>query len=80
MIDDFNANADTTLAHANRGDFVRELQELINGYSLENGSDTPDYILANYMKECLCAFERATKDRDAWRGHTHCEHVGNIAP
>jgi len=48
--------------------FLNELQHLINRHSLENGSNTPDYILAEYLGECMMAFDRATKARDKWYG------------
>ena len=46
--------------------FRNELAGLINKYSLENAGDTPDFILAEYMAECLKAFEKATVQRDGW--------------
>ena len=46
--------------------FGRELQALINKHSKENGSNTPDFILANYLKRCLNAFGVAVKERDDW--------------
>lgn len=46
--------------------FEKALEELINKHSQENGSDTPDFILARLMCECLEAFNRATKERDKW--------------
>jgi hypothetical protein len=46
--------------------FVERLQELINSYSMENGSDTPDWLLAQYLTDCLAAFDKATKERDRW--------------
>lgn len=49
-------------------DFVKELQHVINCHSKENGSDTPDFILAEYMADCLKAFEVATKSREKWYG------------
>lgn len=45
----------------NYTDFRKELTELINRYSIENGSDTRDYILADYLIECLDAYEKATQ-------------------
>ena len=48
--------------------FQKELQDLINRYSLETGSNTPDFILAAYMGACLAAFNAATADRDRWYG------------
>jgi len=46
--------------------FRQELEELINKHSLENGSDTPDFILAEYLMESLRAFDRATNARESW--------------
>ena len=49
-------------------DFKRELTTLLNRYSIENNSDTPDFILAEYILKSLEAFETATKIRDEWYG------------
>ena len=43
--------------------FQGELQRLINRHSLENGSNTPDFVLALYLRRCLEAFDEATKRR-----------------
>lgn len=48
--------------------FETELQDLINKHSIENGSGTPDFILAGYIRGCLTAFELATNQRDCWYG------------
>src|SRR3990167_8887537 len=43
----------------NKGDsFEKELMNLINRFSMENGSYTPDYILAGYLIACLDAFNK----------------------
>ena len=47
-------------------EFEKELERLINSHSLENESDTPDYILAKYLVRCLEAFNAATKHRTWW--------------
>jgi hypothetical protein len=44
--------------------FLRELTELINKYSKENDSNTPDYILAEYMINALNAFNIAKNTID----------------
>lgn len=49
-------------------EFERELESLINRYSQENGSNTPDYILAEYMGSCLRAYNLAVRLRDTWYG------------
>lgn len=46
--------------------FKKELGELINKYSLENLSDTPDYILADYLIDCLNTFGRTIDARRRW--------------
>lgn len=48
--------------------FREGLAELINSYSLENESDTPDFILAQYMQDCLRAFDRAVRWREQHYG------------
>lgn len=48
--------------------FEQELAELINKHSLENESNTPDFILAEYMRNCLDAFAKASKNRERWFG------------
>lgn len=48
--------------------FHRELTSLLNRYSKENGSDTPDFILSNYLISCLRTFDNATKQREKWFG------------
>lgn len=47
-------------------EFQKELTALINKYSLENGSDTPDYILAGFLIGCLRAFDGAVISRRVW--------------
>ena len=47
-------------------DFIKELEDLINRHSLENGSDTLDFLLANYLSECLGVYSRIVKKRDKW--------------
>jgi hypothetical protein len=46
--------------------FKEELRDLINRHSLENGSDTPDFILTEYLIECLKNFNKITKKRSNW--------------
>lgn len=48
--------------------FEKELEQLINRHSVENASDTPDFILAKFIGGCLEAFATATQARDKWYG------------
>jgi hypothetical protein len=46
--------------------FETELISLINKNSMENNSDTPDYILGRYIMDCLISYQNAINARDAW--------------
>lgn len=48
--------------------FYEELTHLLNRYSRENASNTPDYILADYLIECLDSFNKITRMRESWYG------------
>jgi len=48
--------------------FQKELEELINQQSMENGSNTPDFILAQYLLGCLVNFNLTVKRREEWYG------------
>lgn len=50
--------------------FKKELQVLINKHSRENNSNTPDYILAEFMNSCLKAFEIGVVDREKYYGRS----------
>jgi hypothetical protein len=49
-------------------DFKKELENLINKYSQENGSDTPDFLLAEYLIGCLTVFNSVVTAREVWFG------------
>lgn len=46
--------------------FRRDLARAINRNSRENGSNTPDFILADFLARCLEAFDAATRRRADW--------------
>ena len=45
-----------------------ELRDAINRNSAENASDTPDFILAQFLEGCLAAFDQAVQQRENWYG------------
>lgn len=49
-------------------EFIRELTSLLNKYSKENLSKTPDFILAKYLIGCLRTFNYVVNDREKWYG------------
>jgi len=48
---------------------MEEIRSALNRYSAENGSNTPDFILAQYLIACLAAFDAAVQQRSAWYDH-----------
>lgn len=48
--------------------FRGALENLLNQHSMENGSNTPDFVLATYLRNCLDAFDWAVNQRDLWYG------------
>lgn len=59
-----------------RSDFEKELENLINRYSKENDSNTPDFILARYLNKVLINFNAAVLDREQW--YNREKHVEDI--
>lgn len=47
-------------------DLQRELAEVLNRHSVENDSNTPDFILAKFLRGCLGAYAEAVSERDEW--------------
>jgi hypothetical protein len=47
-----------------------EIERALNCVSAENGSNTPDFILAAFLTSCLAAFDRAVIDRERWYGYS----------
>lgn len=45
-----------------------EIEQAVNRVSAENGSNTPDFILADYLVSCLAAFDRAVQARERHYG------------
>ena len=49
-----------------KDNFRKELEDLLNKHSMENESNTPDFILSDYLTRCLDAFDIAVQDRTHW--------------
>lgn len=46
--------------------FKDDLAEVINRHSRENWSNTPDFVLADYLYRCLRAYEIAVEENLRW--------------
>lgn len=62
------------------GNFEIELRNLINRYSMENVSDTPDFILAEYLMGCLELFGSTVNKREKWWGRNDPWHTCLACP
>ena len=60
--------------------FENELRDLINKHSLENTSNTPDFILANYLLGCLKVFNETVNRRLDWYTPVGAENDVPIKP
>ena len=47
-------------------DFQKDLEGLLNIHSIENRTDTPDFILAEYVVESLRALEHHHHAKKCW--------------
>jgi hypothetical protein len=47
-------------------DLRKKIESAINSTSAENGSDTPDFILAEYLTDGLAAYDKAVTAREKW--------------
>lgn len=59
-----------------RENIERDIADTINRWSAENGSNTPDFILATFLVDSLAAFDKATIARDKWQGNS--SHQGSL--
>jgi hypothetical protein len=55
----------------NKKGFKKELEQLLNKYSIDNDTNTPDFILADYLTGCIKVYNKTTVKRDDWSGRGH---------
>jgi hypothetical protein len=58
------------LAELDKPSFREELTHLLNRHSKENGSGTPDFILADFLIKYLENFDALMSSRAQWRGES----------
>lgn len=59
-------------------EFRKEIEEAINRCSMENASNTPDFVLAKFLCACLEAFDAGARERETWYGRSY--RPGSSAP
>jgi hypothetical protein len=57
----------TRVAHTPAG-VASDLAAILNRMSRENASNTPDFLLADFMLGCLDVYERTLQQRERWLG------------
>lgn len=63
-----DATHDEDVAEPDREDFRSALCSLLNRFSMENRSNTPDFILRDFICDSLRAFDTAVQQRETWYG------------
>jgi hypothetical protein len=53
---------------------------LVDRHSKESGSNTPDFLLAQYLCDCLKAFDRAVNNREHFYSRPMAELEKEIIP
>lgn len=49
-------------------DLAHALERALNRFSAENPSNTPDFILAQFLLGCLSAWNQGVQQRETWYG------------
>jgi hypothetical protein len=65
-VDEFDAGLQ--MPPSSDGAYEKKLEALINEHSMENCSDTPDFILARYLRLQLDIFDNTIRRREHWYG------------
>lgn len=60
--------------------FEQELEAVINRHSQENASNTPDFILAQFLLSCLAAWNAGVTRRESWYGRANVGPAGGSGP
>lgn len=60
-------------------EFRKGIEETINRCSMENGSNTPDFILAKFLCACLAAFDAGVSERETWYGRSDRPGHGEVS-
>ena len=56
------------MSNTEREALTQSIASVLNEHSRESRSNTPDFMLAEFMVSCLEAFEAASTAREKWYG------------
>ena len=63
-----------------KAEFEARLESLLNEFSMENGSNTPDFVLAAFLVRALDAFNAGVTMRERWYGRDEPKAVAGATP
>ena len=58
---------------------VADLAHVLNVHCLDNETNTPDFILAEYLVDCIVAYNAIKVRNDEWHGAPNRTLAGNLA-
>lgn len=62
-------------------DLEASLSAALNRFSAENPSNTPDWILAQFLLGCLAAWNQGVQQRETWYGRdSRPGHITTVPP
>jgi hypothetical protein len=67
MSDTDNHKKEHVMSDSDEFEFANDLAAVLNKHSMEDGSNTPDYVLAQFLIECLQAWNAGIGLRAAWQ-------------
>jgi hypothetical protein len=59
---------DSVKTSVSKGTLHSELTKVLNTFNAENGSNTPDFLLADYLVGCLQTYNVIVTKREKWHG------------
>lgn len=59
-------NVDGFQVFENKAEIIKKFTRFVNENSLEKGSDTPDFMLAEYLFNCLQNYNDIMQRRERW--------------
>lgn len=61
---------DEQAQNQDEGKFRKALAQFLNEWCGDSATDTPDYILADYLCDCLEAYGKAKRNVEKWMAGT----------
>lgn len=74
-IDEAVYETEEEMRERNKSEFRTDLEHLINSHCMENGSNTPDFLLADYLMGCLDVFDKVVSARAKWWDHSEWDDI-----